>query len=102
MSGMNFVRPFLRSPRLTGCGLAAVAWLAACAAGPAEPNGKQSQPAAGPSYKPVGSAGCAASNCHGRPDAPSLTGDPPPDCWRSSATHWRAVDPHTNAYALLE
>lgn len=92
----RFLTPFVAAAVLIGVYAAGRPDVPApSAAGPAA-----SPPAASPGA-PVGNVGCAAANCHGRPDAPSLTGPPPSDCWRSSYTHWRAVDPHGRAYQAL-
>jgi hypothetical protein len=70
-------------------------------------DGPQIQPAvfattpAAPTIRAVGMVGCAAAACHGGPGVGSLTGPPAADCWQTAATHWRAVDPHTRAYATL-
>ena len=50
----------------------------------------------------VGVAGCASTACHGGPASDSLTGKLDSHTWAGSATHWMAVDPHTQAYAALE
>ena len=54
--------------------------------------------------RPIGAAGCAAAACHGGPATDALArGDAAaPDCWKTSATHWFARDPHARAYADLE
>lgn len=50
---------------------------------------------------PLGMASCAASACHGNPNAQSLTAAPDRNCWQSSLTHFLAVDPHRNAFHVL-
>jgi hypothetical protein len=55
----------------------------------------------GPAWQPLGMASCAASACHGNPNAPSLTAAPDRNCWQSSLTHFLAVDPHRKAFHVL-
>src|SRR5262249_40060705 len=50
---------------------------------------------------PLSFAGCSASACHGSPSTSSLEAPPGNDAWKSSATHWLAVDPHRLAYQSL-
>lgn len=47
---------------------------------------------------PVGLAGCASSNCHGRSDRAVS----PEETWKSSCTVWAANDPHARAYDVLD
>jgi hypothetical protein len=48
--------------------------------------------------KPVGLAGCASSNCHGRTGGDAL-GE---YSWRTSCAVWAARDPHARAYVALD
>jgi hypothetical protein len=52
--------------------------------------------------RPVGMVGCASANCHGKPGDVRLGGTPGRDAWQTSCTVWAAVDPHANAYAVLD
>jgi hypothetical protein len=55
----------------------------------------------------VGASGCSGIACHGGPVAglvpqsPWGTGDADRDRWRSSATLWKAYDPHARAFDVL-
>lgn len=51
---------------------------------------------------PLGYSSCAASACHGNPNANSLTTVPDRSCWQSSLTHFLAVDPHRRAFEVLK
>jgi hypothetical protein len=48
--------------------------------------------------KPVGLAGCASANCHGRSGGDAL-GE---YSWRTSCAVWAARDPHASAYDVLD
>jgi hypothetical protein len=63
---------------------------------PAEGVGRGSYEPAVP--KPVGLAGCASSNCHGR----SGGDDSVADRWRTSCSVWAARDPHARAFDVLD
>ena len=51
---------------------------------------------------PLGYSSCAASACHGNPNANSLTAAPDRTCWQSSLTYFLAVDPHRQAFEVLK